>query len=85
MTSDVVYVRLHGDTELYTSGYGPEALDRWAEKCRAWAQEADVYVYFDNWLLLRPPDAPAASGSRRGAGAACSPSRWRPPSWRWWP
>ncbi len=29
--------------------------------------------------------APAASGSRRGAGAACSPSRWRPPSSCWWP
>ena len=31
-TSDFVYVRLHGDTELYASGYGPDALDRWAER-----------------------------------------------------
>lgn len=48
VTSRDVYVRLHGDTELYASGYRPEALIRWAERCRAWAEEHDVYVYFDN-------------------------------------
>jgi uncharacterized protein YecE (DUF72 family) len=48
VTSDLVYVRLHGDQELYTSGYSDEALDRWAERCRAWAADADVVVYFDN-------------------------------------
>ena len=37
VTSDVVYVRLHGDTELYTSGYDDAALDRWAARVRAWA------------------------------------------------
>ena len=48
VTSDLVYVRLHGDQELYTSGYSDAALDRWAEKCRSWAKDADVVVYFDN-------------------------------------
>lgn len=49
VTSDHMYVRLHGDTELYTSGYTPEALDRWAEKVCRWAELGqDVYVYFDN-------------------------------------
>ena len=49
ITSDHMYVRLHGDLELYTSGYTPEALDRWAEKIRRWAEAGqDVYVYFDN-------------------------------------
>lgn len=47
-TSDLRYVRLHGDRELYTSGYGDDALDRWAEKCRAWSRDQDVFVYFDN-------------------------------------
>jgi uncharacterized protein YecE (DUF72 family) len=48
-TSDHMYVRLHGDTELYASGYSPEVLDRWAEKCLAWADGGlDVHVYFDN-------------------------------------
>jgi uncharacterized protein YecE (DUF72 family) len=36
VTADFVYVRLHGDTELYTSGYTAEALDAWAAKVRAW-------------------------------------------------
>ena len=48
-TSDHRYVRLHGDAELYTSGYTAEALDRWAAKIRAWREAGeDVYVYFDN-------------------------------------
>src|SRR5262249_31971761 len=37
VTADFVYVRLHGDTELYASGYGDAALDRWAARIRAWA------------------------------------------------
>ena len=36
-TSDFVYVRLHGDEELYVSGYTPNALARWAQKVRSWA------------------------------------------------
>jgi uncharacterized protein YecE (DUF72 family) len=49
VTSDLVYVRLHGDQELYVSGYSPRALDEWAERCRAWVDaDLDVYVYFDN-------------------------------------
>ncbi|WP_264674650.1 DUF72 domain-containing protein [Nocardioides lijunqiniae] len=48
-TSDHRYVRLHGDAELYTSGYSDAALDAWAEKCRRWAADGeDVHVYFDN-------------------------------------
>ena len=49
VTAGFVYVRLHGDTELYRSGYAPAALDRWAERVRAWrASGRDVFVYFDN-------------------------------------
>ncbi len=48
VTSDFVYVRLHGDTELYASGYSEAALDAWASRCRAWAEHGDVFVYFDN-------------------------------------
>ena len=36
VTSDFVYVRLHGDRELYVSGYGDAALDRWAARVRTW-------------------------------------------------
>jgi uncharacterized protein YecE (DUF72 family) len=49
VTADFVYVRLHGDLELYASGYSAAALDEWAARCRAWADRGrDVYVYFDN-------------------------------------
>jgi len=48
VTSDLAYVRLHGDQVLYTSGYSDAALDRWAQRCRDWAEHADVVVYFDN-------------------------------------
>lgn len=36
LTSDFVYVRLHGDEELYTSGYTDAALDAWKRKIEAW-------------------------------------------------
>ena len=36
VTSDFVYVRLHGDEQIYVSGYTDEALDRWAKKIDAW-------------------------------------------------
>ncbi len=38
LTSDFVYLRLHGAEQLYTSGYTDEALDRWAERIRDWSQ-----------------------------------------------
>jgi uncharacterized protein YecE (DUF72 family) len=48
-TGAIRYVRLHGDKELYASGYTDPALDEWAERCRAWAAAGqDVFVYFDN-------------------------------------
>jgi uncharacterized protein YecE (DUF72 family) len=45
----LVYARLHGDTELYASGYTDVALDRWAEQLRGWTADGrDAFVYFDN-------------------------------------
>jgi uncharacterized protein YecE (DUF72 family) len=41
VTGDFVYVRLHGDVELYASGYSDESLDRWAKKIRAWRAGKD--------------------------------------------
>jgi uncharacterized protein YecE (DUF72 family) len=37
ITADFVYVRLHGESELYAGGYTDAALARWAAKVRAWA------------------------------------------------
>jgi uncharacterized protein YecE (DUF72 family) len=36
ITADFVYMRLHGDKELYQSGYQDKALTRWARRIRAW-------------------------------------------------
>ena len=36
VTADFIYMRLHGDEELYASGYTDAALDRWAMRIRAW-------------------------------------------------
>lgn len=41
VTSDFMYLRLHGDQELYASGYTEAALDRWAERIRAWSGGAE--------------------------------------------
>ena len=55
-TSDLVYVRLHGDEELYTSGYRPHVLDAWADRVRGWhAAGRDVVVYLDNDVHAHAP------------------------------
>jgi uncharacterized protein YecE (DUF72 family) len=38
VTADFMYLRLHGDEELYASGYTEAALDRWAKRIRSWAE-----------------------------------------------
>jgi uncharacterized protein YecE (DUF72 family) len=49
VTTDLVYVRLHGHTRKYASSYSGASLARWAERAHAWAREGrDVHVYFDN-------------------------------------
>jgi uncharacterized protein YecE (DUF72 family) len=56
VTTDFAYVRLHGDTELYASGYSDAALDQWAGLLRGWAEGGkDVYAYFDNDIKVRAP------------------------------
>jgi uncharacterized protein YecE (DUF72 family) len=56
VTADFVYVRLHGDVKIYTSGYTSRALDVWARRIRNWHRNGkDVYVYFDNDVKVRAP------------------------------
>ena len=55
-TADFTYVRLHGDTELYASGYDSAALDAWAARVRRSLDAGrDAYVYFDNDMKVRAP------------------------------
>jgi uncharacterized protein YecE (DUF72 family) len=49
VTTDLVYIRLHGHTRKYASSYSKPALKKWATRIRLWRQEnRDVHVYFDN-------------------------------------
>jgi uncharacterized protein YecE (DUF72 family) len=82
VTADLVYVRLHGDVELYVSGYTDTALDAWAAQIREWTGAGlDVQVHFDNdvkvhapydaihlaeRLGLSPPGAPSEASTRSG-------------------
>ena len=56
ITADFVYVRLHGATELYASGYGRRTLERWAARVERWRKgRREVFVYFDNDAKVRAP------------------------------
>jgi uncharacterized protein YecE (DUF72 family) len=56
VTADFVYIRLHGDKELYTSGYSDDSLDSWAAHIQGWSAAGhDVYAYFDNDVKVRAP------------------------------
>jgi uncharacterized protein YecE (DUF72 family) len=49
VTTDLVYVRLHGHELTYASSYSEAQLREWARKVRLWTDEGrDVHVYFDN-------------------------------------
>lgn len=85
LTSDFVYVRLHGDRQIYVSGYTAEALQSWADRIRSWRDgeqhgakgrartqgSRDVYVYFDNDVKVRAPFD--ARELRRLAEGRCLP------------
>jgi uncharacterized protein YecE (DUF72 family) len=59
VTADFVYVRLHGDAELYVSGYSETALAEWAEKIRIWACGQNP-----SQTKLTAPAAPPQPGGR---------------------
>lgn len=49
VTTDFVYIRLHGSEEAYRGSYSIEELSGWAGAVSSWSRAGlDVYVYFDN-------------------------------------
>jgi len=60
---DFIYLRLHGDQQLYASGYGDAALQRWSERIDRWRRG------------LQPSDAelfdPSTRGDRRQREVFC--------------
>jgi uncharacterized protein YecE (DUF72 family) len=43
VTADFMYLRLHGDKELYASGYSAAASARWAQRIRAWHRGSEPH------------------------------------------
>jgi uncharacterized protein YecE (DUF72 family) len=77
-TAEFMYVRLHGDVELYASGYSDAALDLWAARIRKWKRGGDVYCYFDNDAKVKAPfDAMTLMG-KLGIGYGPNRSRMYP-------
>ncbi|MCO5555088.1 hypothetical protein L7F22_008628 [Adiantum nelumboides] len=67
VTADLVYLRLHGQGELYAGGYTAEALDGWAERIRGWRDAGhDVVCYFDNDAKVHAPTDALALIDRLG-------------------
>jgi uncharacterized protein YecE (DUF72 family) len=49
VTTDFVYIRLHGPGKKYQGSYSTAVLRKWARRCLAWQSEKkNVYMYFDN-------------------------------------
>ena len=58
LTTDFVYVRLHGSTALYASDYDDVELESWAAKVSGWMSGGNgrtAYVYFDNDAKVHAP------------------------------
>jgi uncharacterized protein YecE (DUF72 family) len=48
VTTDFVYIRMHGSKVLFSSKYTNKELKTLAQKIKKWFKLADVYVYFNN-------------------------------------
>ena len=58
VTSDFIYLRLHGATELYQSRYSDAELHSWADRLRAWSagdQPPDAHLVMPNAKIRRIP------------------------------
>ncbi len=58
VTADFMYLRLHGDQEIYASGYTDEALTRWAARISAWregSQPDDAHLISANSIPQHRP------------------------------
>ena len=58
VTADFVYMRLHGDVELYSSGYTANALRRWKQRILRWSQGSQAD---DAQLIVQGSPPPRAT------------------------
>ena len=51
-TTNIAYLRLHGDEKMYSSAYSDEKLERYAYMVKDWLEdEKQVWVFFNNTIL----------------------------------
>jgi uncharacterized protein YecE (DUF72 family) len=92
VTSDFVYVRLHGSADHYPDGYDDATLDYWAGLVNGWlsgegwpdGRGRDVFVYFDNpdnEGINSPFDAMRLLERLGGPAAARIDTAIQPPLW----
>jgi uncharacterized protein YecE (DUF72 family) len=55
LTSDLMYIRLHGSEELYASGYDEAAIERWAKRIETWSSGLEP----DDARRIAGPASPA--------------------------
>ena len=56
VTSETIYIRLHGHEQTYRSDYTLEELKRWASKINSWLIDGrNVHVYFNNDAMGAAP------------------------------
>jgi uncharacterized protein YecE (DUF72 family) len=60
ITSDFIYVRLHGSDVLYASVYGNQDLDVWAQRTIAWARGNEPTDDESEWITDRSPRKPTS-------------------------
>jgi len=53
ITSEFIYVRLHGSEVLYASGYGDNDLDEWAARVVAWSGGKEPSDSISEWITDR--------------------------------
>ena len=69
LTTDLMYVRLHGHEELYASGYSDRGAGWVGEQISGWSEAGqDVYVYCDNDAKVRAPYDAMGLMERLGLG-----------------
>lgn len=91
VTSDFVYVRLHGDAGHFPDGYDDVTIDAWADRVTAWLRGSDgaagagrdVFVYFDNpdGRGIRSPSDAIRLQTRVGGGPPGAAPTVQPPLW----
>ena len=88
LTSDFVYVRLHGPSvHAYQGSYDDRAIAQWAERILSWSETLRaIYVYFDNdqaahavrdALRLKERIARHTTSASRDTSSSRSSERWQ--------